>query len=114
MVIANINRQGNKDKTDMKICFITETVFKSGGIARVLTVLANRLSEGHDITICVFEPEENKSSIYGLSENIRVQYWKHIEKKHIFRAAARRINKKTGFLKKIEAIDGVIKVRIVK
>lgn len=101
MVIANINRQGNKDKTDMKICFITETVFKSGGIARVLTVLANRLSEGHDITICVFEPEENKSSIYGLSENIRVQYWKHIEKKHIFRAAARRINKKTGFLKKI-------------
>lgn len=81
----------------MKICFITETVFKSGGIARVLTVLANRLSEGHDITICVFEPEENKSSIYGLSENIRVQYWKHIEKNIFSGQQQEELIKKQGF-----------------
>lgn len=84
----------------MKVSFITEAISSPGGIARVLTVVANKLSEQHDVTICVFE-QKNKATFYKLKDNVNIQYWEHIERRHFFKAIVRRINKKTGVLKKI-------------
>ena len=56
--------------THMKrICFITDSIFKSGGMQRVTAVIAEELSKCYDVTIVSFEaPEQQDLSMYGLKD----------------------------------------------
>ena len=52
-----------------KICFITDSIFKSGGMERVTAVIAEELSKSYDVTIVSFEsPEQEDLSMYGLKD----------------------------------------------
>ena len=52
-----------------KICFITDSIFKSGGMQRVTAVIAEELSKCYDVTIVSFEsPEQEDKSMYGLKD----------------------------------------------
>ncbi|ADE83241.1 glycosyl transferase [Xylanibacter ruminicola] len=51
------------------ICFITDSIFKSGGMQRVTAVIAEELSKQYDVTIVSFEePEQEDLSMYGLKD----------------------------------------------
>lgn len=67
----------------MKICFFTDTIFMHGGVARVLTTMANELSKNNDITIfCMYRLEEN--NIYGLNkEKVHIKYFDEIKRGNI-------------------------------
>ena len=52
-----------------RICFITDSIFKSGGMQRVTAVIAEELSKQYDVTIVSFEePEQEDLSMYGLKD----------------------------------------------
>lgn len=87
----------------MKICFILETIYSVGGIPRVATLIANGLAETHSVTLCVFCDKKHGLSPYGLSEQVQVEYWRHIERRYLVRAFVRKVNRKTGILKKINS-----------
>ena len=54
----------------MKICFIADTVFKHGGVERVLTTIANELSNIYDVDIiCMRVKEGQKENVYNLDLN---------------------------------------------
>lgn len=55
-----------------KICFITETIFSLGGLQRVVTDLANVLSDEYDITILCNDVSYKKNKLYDLNDNIDV------------------------------------------
>lgn len=59
-----------------KIGFIISSLFACGGEERVVSLIANELSEYHDITIYTYENrrlEDGKMNNYPLSEKIRVE-----------------------------------------
>lgn len=83
----------------MRICFITTMVFKDGGVSRVLSALASRLSEEYDVTVATFENrtcEDRKK--YNLSPNVKVNFLEASYKKYFIRRAIHKINQKTGLL----------------
>ena len=54
----------------MKICFIVDTVFKHGGVERVLTTIVNELSNTYDVDIiCTNVKEDKKENVYNLDLN---------------------------------------------
>lgn len=60
----------------MKICFLLGGFYQNGGIGRVTSMLANRLSEDPDfevITLGYFNPQ--KPNIYEISESIKQDYF---------------------------------------
>lgn len=54
----------------MKIAYVVDCMYNSGGTERVLTVCANALSEYHDITI-VTAFQQRRSDCFSLSPNIK-------------------------------------------
>lgn len=51
----------------MKICFITSNIFTHGGVARVLTTIANELSKYYEVDIiCTSKDINIENNIYGL------------------------------------------------
>lgn len=59
----------------MKVCIFTRSIFKLGGTKRVITIIANEMAKEHDITLATFDrPERENRSMYGLNENIKVEY----------------------------------------
>lgn len=57
----------------MKICFIADTVFKHGGVERVVVNIVNEISKFHDVDIICTKAEKikniNKENIYNLNLN---------------------------------------------
>ena len=54
----------------MKICFIVDTIFKHGGVERVLTTIVNELSNTYDVDIiCTNVKEDKKENVYNLDLN---------------------------------------------
>ena len=91
----------------MKICFLVTDIFIIGGVQRVTTVLANKLSEFHNIEIVCMEKSQSNSTIYDLNKNICVR---HINlpnesksKEFIYRKL-RGLNRKTNIINKIEIL----------
>lgn len=59
----------------LKICFIMTNIFTVGGVQRVVSVLANELSEKHEVEIiCTSQKEKKSTNFYDLNENIKVIY----------------------------------------
>ncbi|GFZ33966.1 glycosyl transferase [Clostridium zeae] len=60
----------------MKICFLTDSVFMHGGVARVVTTLANELSKSHEVNIICTRTDITKNyGFYNLNnEKVEVIY----------------------------------------
>lgn len=57
----------------MKICFLTREVFSIGGVQRVVSVLANQLSQYHEIDIiCNTKEFKEDREMYNLNDNINI------------------------------------------
>ncbi len=68
----------------MKICFIMDSVFSLGGVQRVVSVIANKLVENHDIDIlCISDEYPINRKLYNLDERINVIINKDIMKKDL-------------------------------
>ncbi|MBW9145260.1 glycosyltransferase family 4 protein [Clostridium sp. CM027] len=86
----------------MKICFITNTVFNLGGVQRVVSVLANQLSENCEVDIlCTNDEICIKRDLYNLSPKVNVKLNGNLfsEKvvSKVVRKIFRKINSITGF-----------------
>ncbi|MBU3180722.1 glycosyltransferase family 4 protein [Clostridium psychrophilum] len=87
----------------MKICFITSSIFNHGGIQRVLSILANRLSLNYQVDIlCTDDRLAENREIYNLSPEINVELNSDLMSNNIIHRiiskAGRVINNKTGLL----------------
>lgn len=66
----------------MKVCFLTDTIYAHGGVARVVTTIANKFSEKHKVTIICTDNIKDKENIYFLDKekvkvvNIGINYKK--------------------------------------
>ena len=61
----------------MKICFITDTVFRQGGVARVTTTIANNLSRSNEVTIiCTEDKTRPDNDLYKLNKKVNIKYAK--------------------------------------
>ena len=57
----------------MKICFLTSNIFSLGGVQRVVSVLANSISNYHTVDILCTETNINiDRSMYNLKEDINI------------------------------------------
>ena len=87
----------------MKICFITSSIFNHGGIQRVLSILANRLSLSYQVDIlCTDVMYAENREIYNLSSEINVELNSELMSnsiiERIISKVGRVINNKTGLL----------------
>lgn len=87
----------------MKICFITSTIFSLGGVQRVVSVLANKLSENCKVEVlCTDEKFKIDRSLYNLNPKIKVQLNHDLLRKRIgskiIGKVFRKINYKDGIL----------------
>ncbi len=65
----------------MKICFIADSIFNIGGVQRVVSVIANQLSETNEVSImCINNNYPIDRQLYNLSNNIKVEINKDIVK----------------------------------
>lgn len=99
----------------MKICFITNNIFKLGGVERVLSVLASELCKEHEITIlCTQGKNPIDRSIYNLDERVNVEINTNLmERPFILKAAnkiGKEINKFTGILNKEKHLNKISKL----
>ena len=52
-----------------KICFIADSIFKSGGMQRVIAVIAEELTKYYDVTIVSLEdPQQKDLSMFNLEK----------------------------------------------
>lgn len=59
----------------MNVCIFTRSIFKLGGTKRVITMVANEMAKEHHVTIATFDPPESENrKMYGLSENVAVEF----------------------------------------
>ena len=59
----------------IKICFFIEKIDASGGIPRVVSIIANGLNErGYSIHIVSLTNDNNNNKRYYLNEEITIQY----------------------------------------
>lgn len=57
----------------MKICFITNSVFNLGGVQRVVSVIANKLSNDFEVHIlCMKDQYQEDRKLYNLDNSIKV------------------------------------------
>lgn len=97
----------------MKICIWTASIFKLGGIKRVITVVGNELVEKHDITIMTYDnPSIENREMYGLDERIKIDYVggpRFKDKKNSLggrvRTAIKVVNNKTGIFDRESTVD---------
>lgn len=86
----------------MKVCFITNDIFTLGGVQRVLSVLADKLTENHNVTVLCSSNTEVNRDMYNISNNLKVDIKPEIFKSNIFSKSIRKVikevNKKTGML----------------
>ena len=73
MGVGKTGTESNEWKKRMKIGFITPSLSECGGLQRVQTLLANYLSERHEVTVIVFE-NGKIPPYYELNQGIRVEY----------------------------------------
>lgn len=59
-----------------KIAFFTNSIFTVGGEQRVVSLIANKLSERHDITIFTMDSPKTKKTGFSLAECIKVNYFR--------------------------------------
>lgn len=81
----------------MKICFLTENIFSLGGVQRVISVLANSLSEKHDVDIICTTNQNIDRSLYNLNQEIKVKHLT-IPKNNIIIKGLRKLNLWFGIL----------------
>lgn len=89
----------------MKVGFIAYDIFSVGGIQRVVSVVASKLSEYHDIdVICLSEKCTVDRGIYDLHPNVKIKLIKDEIRKtivdRIINKCSREINRKVGILNK--------------
>jgi len=92
----------------MKVCIFTRSIFKLGGTKRVITMIANEMAKEHDVTLVTFDlPELEDRSMYGLDENIKVEFLDSLEFKDnklspggLFRMGCKVLNNMTGIFDK--------------
>lgn len=62
--------------TEMKVCFVIESIFSFGGVQRVTAVIAKELAKTAEVTIMTFDQTDSKDTkIYGLDEaNINYEF----------------------------------------
>ena len=87
----------------MKICFLTYNIFELGGIQRVVSVVANGLSNTHEIDIlCTNSKYKIDRDLYKLNKNITVDINDSITNKNFIKKIIYKllkiINRKTGIL----------------
>lgn len=87
----------------MKICFITNSIFSYGGVERVVSVIASRLTYYHEVDVlCTLDKFPVKREIYNLNQKVNVHIDSNIKKvntiSHLFSGFGRKSNKKTGIL----------------
>ena len=88
----------------MKICFLTTVMFNEGGVSRVLSALAAELSKYYSVTVSTLEsPDKEDRNRYHLPDSIKVDFSKSFYKKGFFRRACRKINQRSGVLKKLNS-----------
>ena len=88
----------------MKVCIFTRSIFKLGGTKRVITMVANEMAKEHDVTLLTMDaPETEDRSMYGLQENIHVEFLDSSQYKDskktpggIFRMGCKVLNNMTG------------------
>jgi glycosyltransferase involved in cell wall biosynthesis len=64
----------------MKICFYCNSLYSYGGVQRVLSVLASKLAENHQVSILTLDPPVDQltdGNIYDIHESIQVEYIKY-------------------------------------
>lgn len=60
----------------INVCFVLEGFYKNGGIGRVTSIIANKLSERPNYSIhCLCRYDNGKSFLYSLNSNIKISYW---------------------------------------
>ena len=96
----------------MRICIWTSSVFKLGGTKRVVTMLANKLTEQHEVTILTFDsPQKEDRTMYGLDSKVNIEYIQsqnfrdHTHVGKALRSVIKRINNKTGFFNKAQYVE---------
>ncbi|GKX67812.1 glycosyltransferase [Inconstantimicrobium mannanitabidum] len=94
----------------MKICFITSTVFNLGGVQRVASVIASKLSEEHDVSIvCLSDEFPVDRAIYNLDKRVKVEIKTTLLSKKSFTRLigriGREINNKTNLLNKKDMVS---------
>ena len=103
----------------MKICFITTNIFSLGGVQRVVSVLANKLSENHEIHIlCTSKKGILDENIYKLNQSIKVEFNDELINTNIISKTLRKIikevNAEIGIFNNYKGLDILSKVYFPK
>jgi glycosyltransferase involved in cell wall biosynthesis len=90
---------------NMKVCFLTDTIFNLGGIQRVVSVLASELVTNYDVTILCTNGEYKVNwELYNLNKEVQVAINTKLFKKKFFTKVysklLRILNAKNGLLNK--------------
>lgn len=92
------------EKFNMKICFITDDIFTLGGVQRVVSVLADNLSNEYDVTVLCAKNTKINRKLYNINSKLKIDVKPEIFKVNILDKAIRKIikdiNKKFGFFNK--------------
>jgi hypothetical protein len=66
---------------NMKICFLTDSIFSLGGVQRVTAVIAKELAKDNDVTIVTFDSSSAEdTSLYNLYQaDIHYRYFSYPE-----------------------------------
>lgn len=59
----------------MRIAIFTYSIFTVGGEQRVVSLIANKLSEKHNVTIFTMDKENSGKPKYALNETIKIDYY---------------------------------------
>lgn len=86
----------------MKICFVTNDIFTLGGVQRVVSVLADKLTDEHDVTVLCTNQVNINRDLYNISSKLKIEIEKNIFTTGIFSKITRKIikdiNRKYGIL----------------
>jgi len=99
----------------MKICFITSSIFSTGGVQRVTSVLANELVKYNEVDIiCTSDKYKLNYELYNLNKSINVQINSNLHKKELISRLICKglmiLNNKTGIFNKNEYVNVLNKI----
>lgn len=83
----------------MKICFITNTIFNLGGVQRVVSVLASKLSESYEVDVlCTDKNFKINRKLYNLDSKVNIKINSELLNKKITSKIIEKVFRKLNYL----------------